>query len=160
MIVIHSNFFSTMLGFRDNDVLLPTGHDVIVSSPPGALHAIFHDGFWKSDHNFLIAFHSKYISGMHGFRDNKVYCKPDMTSSWFCSQGVFQAIFHDGFCKSDHDFLIAFHSNFLSAMHGFRDNEVLFHTGYDVIVISPLVGVSGDFSWRILKEWPWFPISG
>jgi len=35
MIVIHSNFLSAMHGFRDNDVLLPTGHDVIVSPPPG-----------------------------------------------------------------------------------------------------------------------------
>jgi len=34
-----------MLGFRDNEVLLPTGHDVIVSPSPGALHAIFHDRF-------------------------------------------------------------------------------------------------------------------
>jgi len=29
----------------------------------------------------------------------------------------------------------AFNSNFLSAMHGFRDNEILLHTGNDVIVI-------------------------
>jgi len=33
-----------------------------------------------------------------------------------------------------------FHSNFLSVMHGFRDNEVLLPTGNDVIVISPLGG--------------------
>jgi len=31
-----------MQGFRDKDVLLPTGHDVIVSSPPG-----------KAAHTFL-----------------------------------------------------------------------------------------------------------
>jgi len=30
-------------------------------------------------------------------------------------------------------------------MHGFRDNEVLLQTGYDVIVTSPLRVVSGDF---------------
>jgi len=30
-------------------------------------------------------------------------------------------------------------------MHGFRDNEVLLQGGYDVIVISPLGGASGDF---------------
>jgi len=42
MKVIHSNFFlSAMPGFRDNNVLLPTGHDVIVSPPPGALQVIF-----------------------------------------------------------------------------------------------------------------------
>jgi len=30
-------------------------------------------------------------------------------------------------------------------MHGFRDNEVLLQAGYDVIVISPPGGASGDF---------------
>jgi len=48
MMVIHSNFLSAMYGFRDNDVLLPTGHDVNVSLPvfrQGALHVIFHEGF-------------------------------------------------------------------------------------------------------------------
>jgi len=32
--VIHSNFSATMHGFRDNEVLLPTGHDVIISPLP------------------------------------------------------------------------------------------------------------------------------
>jgi len=73
------------------------------------------------------------------------YCQPDMTSSWFLRQGALHAIFLDGLWKSDHDFLIAFHSNVLSAMRGFRDNEVLLQAGYDVIVISPLGGVSGNF---------------
>jgi len=36
--------------FRDDKVLLPTGYDVIVITPPGALRAIFLDGFWKSDY--------------------------------------------------------------------------------------------------------------
>jgi len=31
-------------------------------------------------------------------------------------------------------------------MYGFRDNEVLLPTGYDVIVIYPPGGASGDFS--------------
>jgi len=81
----------------------------------------------------------------------RFYCKPDMTSSWFLRQGALYAISHNGFWKSDHDFLIAFHSNFLSAIHGFRDNEVLLLTGYDVIV-SPLPGgAARTFSGRILK---------
>jgi len=53
---------------------------------------------------------------------------------------------------SDLDFLIAFHGNFLSGMHDFRDNEILLQAGYDLIVISPLGGVLGDFSLRIRKE--------
>jgi len=39
----------------------------------------------------------------------------------------------------------SFHSNVLSAMHGFRDNEVLLQSGYDVVVISPSGGASRYF---------------
>jgi len=77
-----------------------------------------------------------------------------MTSSWFLRQGALQAIFHDGFWKNDHDFLIVFRSNFSAGMHGFRDNEVLLIAGYDVIVISSVEGAAGNFSLRILKEGP------
>jgi len=38
----------------------------------GALQAILHDGFWKSDHDLLIVFHSNFLSGMYDFQDNKV----------------------------------------------------------------------------------------
>jgi len=38
--------------------------------------------------------------------------------------------------------VIGIHSDFLSAMHVFRDNEVLMQAGYDVIVISPPGGAS------------------
>jgi len=34
-----------MHGFRDNEVLLQAGYDVIVISPKGALSANFHDEF-------------------------------------------------------------------------------------------------------------------
>jgi len=37
---------------------------------------------------------------------------------------------------SDQDFMIVIHSNFLSVMCGFRHNEVVLPTGYDVIVTS------------------------
>jgi len=67
----------------------------------------------------------------------RFYCKPGMASWWFLRQDVLQAIIYEGFWKSDYDFRIAFHSNFLSGMHGFRDKEVLLPTGYDVIVIFP-----------------------
>jgi len=85
----------------------------------------------------------------------RFYCKPDMTSSWFLRQGALHAILYHGFWKRDYDFLIVFHSNVLSGMHGLLDNKVLLQGGYDVIVISPLEGASGNFSWRILKERPW-----
>jgi len=41
--------------------------------------------------------------------------------------------------------MIVIHSNFFTAMHGFRDNEVFLQAGYDVIVISPPGGASDDF---------------
>jgi len=46
--------------------------------------------------------------------------------------------------------------NFLSGMHVFWDNEVLLPTGNDVILISPLGGVSHRLCWRNLKEQPQF----
>jgi len=90
----------------------------------------------------MIVIHGNFLSGMHCFGDNEVYCQPHMTSSWFLRQAALQTIFHDGFWKRDHDFLIVFHINFLSGMHGFQDNEGLLTTGYDVIVISPPGGAS------------------
>jgi len=75
-----------------------------------------------------------------------------MTSSWFRRQEALNAIFHDWFWKSDPDFLIVFYNNFLSVMHGFRENEVILQTRNDVIMTSPQGGASGDFSWRILKD--------
>jgi len=77
-----------------------------------------------------------------------------MASSWFLNLGALQMIIHDGFWKSERDFLIVFHSNFSPGMHGFRDNEVLLLTGYDVIVIYPLGGALRYFIWQILKERP------
>jgi len=63
--------------------------------------------------------HCNFSSVKHGFRDNEVFCKPDITSSLFGRQRALHAIFHDGFRKSDHNFLLVFHNNILSGMHGF-----------------------------------------
>jgi len=54
--------------------------------------------------------------------------------------------------------MVVIHSrpNFLSAMHGFRDNEVFLPTGYDFIVSPPQGSTARTFSSRILKERPWF----
>jgi len=120
----------------------------------GALQATFHDWFWKSDHYFLIAFLSNFLSGMLVSKI-RFHCKPDMTLSWFLRLRALQVIFYDGFWKSDHDFLIAFHSNLSSGMHGFRDNEVLLKGEYDVNMISSPSGASDDYSGRILKKRAW-----
>jgi len=105
MIVIHTNFITAIHGFHDNEVLLPIVYEVIVSPPPGGAARTFKNGFWKSDHDLLIVFYSKFLSGMYGF----------------------------------------------------RVNEVLLPSGYDVIV-SPLPGgAARTSSWRILKERSWLP---
>jgi len=41
--------------------------------------------------------------------------------------------------------MIVSHSNFLFAMHGFRDNTVLLPSGYDVIVSPPSGGAARTF---------------
>jgi len=125
----------------------------------GTLQAIFLDGFWKSDHDFLIAFLGNLMSAMHCFRDIEVVL-PTGYDVIVISPLPLQAIFHDGFWKNDHDLLIAFYSNFVSGMHGFWDNEVLLPSEYDVIVISPLGGISHRFCWRNLKERPKFHNQG
>jgi len=129
MIVIHSNFSGTMHGFRVNKVLLLTVYDVIVSPPQ--IHANFHDIFWKSDDDFLIAYHRNFLSRMHGFRDYEVLFKVGYDVIAISPPGGASCHLYDGFRKIDHDFLSAFHSNFLSGMHGFRDNEVLLQAGYN-----------------------------
>jgi len=103
-----------------------------------------------------IVIHSNFLSGMHGY---ELILKVDITLSWFRRQGALQTIIHDGFWKSDHDFLIVFHSNFLAEMHGFRFNELILPAEYDVIMVSPLGGASADFLWRILNEQPLLPDS-
>jgi len=98
------------------------------------LHTLFHDGFWKSDHDFQLMIHSNFLADVI----------------------VISSLGGDaGRCRRF--FMIAFHSNFLYAMHGFRDNEVLLPTGNDVIVISPPGGVSHRFCLRNLNNRPQFP---
>jgi len=71
--------------------------DVIVISPPGALHVIFHDGFRKSDRGLMMVIYGNCLSAMHGFRDNKLLCQTDMTPSSVLHHGALHALFHDGF---------------------------------------------------------------
>jgi len=153
MIVTNNNFLAAIHSFQDNVVLWQAGYDVIMISPPGDASGDFFKGLWKSDHDILIVIHSNVISAMHGFRGKRI-CQSDMTSSSVLRQGALHEIVRDGLWLSDHDFLIALHSNFLSGMHVFRDNEVLLQTGYDVIVISPPRGVSRRFFDGIWKSDP------
>jgi len=82
---------------------------------------------------------------------NKVLLQAGYNVIVISQQGVALRYFTEGFWKSNHDFLIAFPSNVLFVMHGFRDNAVLLQAGYDVIAISPPGIASSYFIWRILK---------
>jgi len=146
-IQFQSNFLSAMHGLRDNEVLLLTGYDVIVSFPPGgALGDFFMTNHVRANMTSRKRSIVTFCLGCMVSEITMFYDKPNMTTSWFLRQGALHAICLNGFWKIDHDLLIAFHCNFFSGMHGFRDNEVLLQTGYEVIVISPLGDVSGDFS--------------
>jgi len=113
LIIILSNVLATMLGFRDNEVVLTSGYDIIVSPPPGGCctHFFMTDSekatitsWWRSIVTFYLGCIVSEITRFH--------CKPDMTSSCFLRQEALQAIFHDVFWKSYHDFLLAFYSEF------------------------------------------------
>jgi len=75
-----------MHGFRDSEVLLQAGYDVIVISPLGGASGNFHDGSWISENDFLIVFHSNFSSVIHGFRDNNGFI-----ASWIWRHGDFSA---------------------------------------------------------------------
>jgi len=64
----------------------------------------------------------------------------------FSATGRFTRFFMTDFKKCDDDFLVLIRISVLSAMHGFRNNEVLFPTGHDVIVSPPPVGAARTYS--------------
>ena len=103
--------------FRANDVLLQTGTDVIVLYPlRGA----------------VTKFISFPVSEITTFS-----CISEMTS-WClirCPQFVITY-----FERVDYGFLVVFHENCTSIIHGFRDNDAFLKTGNDVMVISLLRG--------------------
>jgi len=75
-------------------------------------------GFWKSDHDFLIAFHNNFFLWCMVCEITRFYCMPDMTSSWFLRQGSLHAILHHGFWKGYPDFIFMFKWHFLSILNG------------------------------------------
>jgi len=120
----------------------------------GALHTHFRDGFWRSDHDFLIASHCNFYLGCMVFEIKWFYFKPYVTSSWFLRQGALHAIFWLRFWKGDPDFILVLYCYHTSIVHRFRFNELFKFAGNDVITISSLGGASGNFWLRILKGRP------
>jgi len=121
-----------------------------------AHHTILYDGFRKRDHDFLLAFHSNVLSGMHGFQDNEVLLPTLYEVIVISPPGSASDDFSWRSLKERPWLPDSIYGNFLTGIHGFRDNEVLLPTGNDVIVIHPLGGVSHRFCWRNLKEQPQF----
>jgi len=160
MKVIHCNFSTVKHGFRDNEVFCKPDITSSWFGRQGTLHAIFHDGFWKRDCDFIIVFHGNVFSGIHGLRDNEVLLQAEYDIIVILSDRKrFRQIF---ITDSERATMTAWKCpmpTFSSGIHGFRDNEVLLPTIYDVIVISPLEGASGNLLWRIQKERPWLPNS-
>jgi len=123
-----------------NEVLLQAGYDVIAISPPGAASRDFSWCILKERPRLPDSNPSNYYLRIMLSEITRLYCQrqkvmPNMTSSLVLRQGSLHALLNEGIWKSYHDFLIAFHSNFLSGIHGLWDNEVLLQIGYDVIVI-------------------------
>jgi len=60
----------------------------------GKRHTLFHDRFWKSDHDFLTAFHCNFYLGCVVSEITRFYCKSDMTSFCdFSARGRFRQFF-------------------------------------------------------------------
>jgi len=62
MIMFHGNFLSGMHSFRDNEVLLLTGYDIIVSLPSRGTAHTFSRRFLKKRPWFLIVFYSNVLT--------------------------------------------------------------------------------------------------
>jgi len=97
----------------------------------------------------MIVINTNFLTLMHGSRDNEVLLQAGYDVIVISSTGGASRYFIWSFLKEGPwlpDRLV-FRITFSSGMHGFRVNEVLSQAKYDIIVISPLVGVLGDFSW-------------
>ena len=71
LLVFNSNFISIMRRFRDNDVFLKTGKNVMVISSLGGTLQSFDDRFWKSDPKFIFILHISPI--FNRFRVNQLF---------------------------------------------------------------------------------------
>jgi len=132
-----------MRGFRDNEVLLQAGYDVIVISPQRALHAIFQDRFWRSDRDFPIAFYSNFFVTMHGFRDNEVLLQTGYDVMVISPLGGDSGDFDGGFWKSDYDFLLVVNGNFCPNSNGLEVNRHFLYA-WDFPTGSKILGVLGE----------------
>ena len=124
--------------FRENDVFLQTGTDVMVLYQLEG--AVYNVGFWKADYGSLVMFHRNCSSILHSFRDIEVFLQTENDVIDISPQGALCKNLNDGIRKGDNDFLLVFNSNFISIMHRFCDNDVFLQTENDVMVLYPLGG--------------------
>src|SRR5208282_4442017 len=78
-------------------------------------------------------------------------CGPEVTSCRFIRWVASYVKVQCGFGKAVPDFLFAINYNFWSISYRFRVISICLWTGNDVMPISPLGGVAGQSSMRILK---------
>ena len=111
--------------FRDIDVLLYTGNNVIIISPYLRLGVRCNTlNYGKADTNFLFVFNRNFSSITHRFRHIEVSSISEMTSSLYIRKGSRWYILDDEFRKGDPNFLLVFNNNFSSITHRFRYIEV------------------------------------
>ena len=78
-------------------------------------------------------------------------CGPEMTSCRFLRQVASQVNDQCGFRRAVPDFLFAINYNFWSISYRFRVISICSWTGNDVMPVSPLGGILGQMSMRIMK---------
>jgi len=66
----------------------------------------------------------------------RFYCQLDKKSSWFLRQGVLNAIFHNGFWKNDHDFLLVVNGNFCPNSNGLEFINIFSLHGISLLAVK------------------------
>jgi len=129
--------------FRDNEVYLQTGNDVMVLYPLGARCTVFNDGFWKGDYGFVIKVYRTFSSIIHCFRDNVRNLQTGNDVMMIpLLRGVI--IFNDLFWKGFPKFIIMFYIYILAIFNRLRVSR-LFHFGWDFPTADEICGVFREY---------------
>jgi len=126
-----------MHGFRDNEVLLQAGYDVIVISPPADCR------FWKGDPDFILVLHYNYMSVVHSFRFNELFMFAGNDVIAISSLGELHVISDYGFRNGDPDFIFMFNWHFLCILNRLEVIQ-LFLFGWDFPTGGEILGVLGQ----------------
>jgi len=126
----------------------------------GTLHTLFHDRFWKSDHDFQFMIHINFLATMHSFRDNEVVLPTgyDVIVSppkGGTSRDFFMTDSERAIMTSWYWSIVTFYLQcMVSDITRFFASRIWRHRDF-----TARGHYIGDFLWRILKERPWLPDS-